>query len=453
MTPALKLRLVGFLGGILIVAVLTIWAANTTWNQAAALGDRLTREQIESFQTADQFRAYLQELDYTLLRFAVGREQADWERFQTESRKLDQWIDEQTLLLTSPEEKRTLGAINTAYDGYQLASRNLSKRFSETPGSQVQVGDLAKVELESGHLMDLGFQLVRAHHESLSQFIGQSKSTLHRLQVIIFTSLSALIVLGGLLMWVVYREMIMPLQLQLVETAAVLERQEKLASLGVLATGVAHEIRNPLTAIKARLFSHQKGFAPDSKEYQDALVIGGEINRLERIVKDFLQFARPADPQIEEMPAEAPLRDVMELLRPQLQRQGVTISLDVGAVSCVMADRAQIKQVLINLVQNAAESIDGGGAIILRVREGQQRLGGRMRPVVILEVADSGKGITPEVQKRLFDPFFTTKESGTGLGLAIAARIVERHGGALEFQTQVNHGTVFGVVLPKEKKK
>ncbi len=451
MTAALKLRLAGFLGGIVLVAVMTLWAANTTWNQAAALGDRLTREQIESFQTADQFRAYLQELDYMLLRFAVGREQGDWDRFLTESHKLDKWIDDQTLLLTSPEEKRTLGEINTAYDGYQTASRNLSKRFTDTPGAQVQLIDFAKVEAESSHLMDLGFQLVRAHHDSLSRFIGESKSTLHRLQVIIFTSLSMLIVLGGLLMWVVYREMIMPLQLQLVETAAVLERQEKLASLGVLATGVAHEIRNPLTAIKARLFSHQKGFTPKSKEYEDVLVIGGEINRLERIVKDFLQFARPADPKIEDIPSDAPLKEVIELLRPQLASSGISISLDPSARSRVLADPAQIKQVLINLVQNAAESIEGGGTIVLRVREGQQRLSGQMQPVVILEVVDSGKGISTEVQKRLFDPFFTTKESGTGLGLAIAARIVERHGGALEFQTQVNHGTVFGVVLPKGK--
>jgi signal transduction histidine kinase len=80
-----------------------------------------------------------------------------------------------------------------------------------------------------------------------------------------------------------------------------------------------------------------------------------------------------------------------------------------------------------------------------------ERLHGQSQPVVILEVADTGKGIPAEVQKRLFDPFFSTKEMGTGLGLAIAARIVEKHGGALEFQTQLNHGTTFGIVLPQAK--
>jgi signal transduction histidine kinase len=104
--------------------------------------------------------------------------------------------------------------------------------------------------------------------------------------------------------------------------------------------------------------------------------------------------------------------------------------------------------VLINLVQNAAEAFSEGGTIKLRAAESRIALGGRMRDVLIIEVEDNGAGIPPEVQKRLFDPFFTTKQSGTGLGLPIAARIVERHAGALRFQTAVNRGTTFGVVLP-----
>ena len=96
---------------------------------------------------------------------------------------------------------------------------------------------------------------------------------------------------------------------------------------------------------------------------------------------------------------------------------------------CIKVDPAQIKQVLINLVQNAADSMDAGGTITLRARHDRKRLANGETDVVILEVADTGKGIPPEVEGRLFDPFFTTKETGTGLGLSIAARIVEKHGG------------------------
>jgi len=107
-----------------------------------------------------------------------------------------------------------------------------------------------------------------------------------------------------------------------------------------------------------------------------------------------------------------------------------------------------LKQVLINLIQNSADSIGARGRIALRAKRDTTRLTGQDRAVVILEVSDTGKGIPAEIQRRLFDPFFTTKEDGTGLGLAIAARIVEKHSGALEFQTAVNRGTTFGVVLP-----
>jgi len=105
--------------------------------------------------------------------------------------------------------------------------------------------------------------------------------------------------------------------------------------------------------------------------------------------------------------------------------------------------------VLINLVRNAAESIGEQGTVTLSVstRMGQLKQGAAEG--VVLQVSDTGKGISPEVEKRLFDPFFTTKESGTGLGLSIAARIIEKHGGALQYQTELNHGSAFGIVLPR----
>jgi len=116
----------------------------------------------------------------------------------------------------------------------------------------------------------------------------------------------------------------------------------------------------------------------------------------------------------------------------------------------IRADSGHLKQVLINLVRNAVEAIDGAGTVTLRTRATRTRLNGRETDTVILEVSDTGKGIPPEAEKRLFDPFFSTKETGTGLGLPIAARIIEKHGGTLQYQTRLGHGTAFGVVLPRE---
>jgi signal transduction histidine kinase len=125
----------------------------------------------------------------------------------------------------------------------------------------------------------------------------------------------------------------------------------------------------------------------------------------------------------------------------------LTVENAAGDLSVPM-DPQQIQQVLINLVQNAADAVGREGSVLLSARLDQRLLNGRVQQVVVLEVADTGKGITPDVEKRLFDPFFTTKDAGTGLGLPIAARIVEKHGGAIQYQTQVGHGTTFGIVLP-----
>ena len=255
-----------------------------------------------------------------------------------------------------------------------------------------------------------------------------------------------LLLAGGGLAVVVYRELIAPLRVKLVESQALVERQEKLASLGLLAAGVAHEIRNPLTAIKAWLFLQQKHLQPGTPEHTDTEVIANEVSRLERIVKDVLLLARPDEPKLMPVAAEEPLRQVQALLKPQLEKTGIRLACADCVSARVQIDAQQIQQVLINLIQNAADSIGRDGDITLRARLGTPGSPSGSTEVVILEVADTGKGIPPDVQKRLFDPFFTTKDSGTGLGLSIAARIVEKHGGALQYQTQPNRGTTFGIV-------
>jgi two-component system NtrC family sensor kinase len=118
-------------------------------------------------------------------------------------------------------------------------------------------------------------------------------------------------------------------------------------------------------------------------------------------------------------------------------------------------DQQQLKQVLINLVQNAAESMDrdGDGEVILRAREDKLPFKGSVSPVAIIEVEDNGPGIRPEVQSRLFEPFFSTKKDGTGLGLPISARIIDRHGGTLDFETEPERGTIFRIMLPGYEKR
>ncbi len=449
MTTAIKFRVTGFALAIFLAALLMSWAAQTTWRQVAQLSEKLTQEQIESFQTADQFHAKLDELNYRLLLYEINHQQADWDSFAADWHRYDHWIDEQLPTLRTPEERKFLDQINAAYDGYFAAATNLLVAVEGQPSAGASsLANFQNVENESRRLAKLVYHLAGAHRESLNHFVAESQASLAFLLRLIFGALFFLLVFGAWLGVVVYRELILPLRRRLVETGAVIERQEKLASLGLLGAGVAHEIRNPLTAIKARLYIQQKRLKPNSAERADAELIGDEINRLERIVKDFLQFARPSDPELARMEAAQPLREVCALLAPQLEKSGIRIKLQEGPSGAIRIDPQQIKQVLINLVQNAAESIGTNGTIMLRTRFDSVWLAQRTTEVAVLEVTDTGKGIAPEVEKRLFDPFYSTKDNGTGLGLSIAARIVEKHGGALQYQTQVNHGTTFGVVLP-----
>jgi signal transduction histidine kinase len=450
MKLSIRWRLTWFGTAIVAITLAIGWTARTTWNQAALLSQSIRRGQVLTFEIADRFQATVLVLNQSLRDFQTSHSPAAWQEFDRESTTLDHWIDDQLKALTyHPEEHAILENINEKFDVYREGAHGLTNQSNLATAPERQGLLLEQAETRSRELFNLGNQLAKAHRTLVDALIGNMQQSLRFLQELIFGLLLVLLALGAWVAVVVYRDMIAPLRVTLVETRALVERQEKLASLGVLAAGVAHEIRNPLTAIKARLFTQQKRLSPGSPEAEDAAVINGEINRLERIVRDFLQFARPAEPKLVRVAADAPLREVRELMASQLEKNGIVLKLDTLTSAEIEVDLHQIKQVLINLVHNAAESIERNGTITLRAHLATRRLRDLLVPVVILEVEDTGKGISSEVQKRLFDPFFSTKDSGTGLGLSIAARIVEKHGGILEFQTMVNHGTVFGIVLPQ----
>ena len=424
-----------------------VWAAVTSWRRVEDSRNRLTAVQSESFGIAKHVQESILELNQGLLKFAVRPDTNTLAQFESDWATLGHWIDEQHL--EAPEEKRVLDQINNAYDNYHTLAKRIVDKVTATAGASLPAAELAEFQQQTGLLLNFSYDLAEAHRQSLIVSLAGSNTALAHLHALLLGTLFVLVALSAWLAAMIYKQLIAPLQLKLVENQALLERQEKLASLGVLAAGVAHEIRNPLTAIKAWLFIQQRNLRRGTQEHADAEVIAKEIERLERIVKDFLLFARPSEPQFESVPADQPLREVRELLGTQLEKAGIRLVLEDHAASRIKVDPQQIKQVLINLVQNAAESIGQNGTVRLATRLEHRRSSDHEKEMVILEVGDNGKGIPPEVEKRLFDPFFTTKDTGTGLGLSIAARIVEKHGGMLQYKTQVNHGTTFGIVLPR----
>jgi len=344
-----------------------------------------------------------------------------------------------------------IGQIEATFGVYQSRTTELMEERVQAGATPSPQPLSERMENQAKPILDLCEKLKAAERAAQTQFMTDSQGALGWMQRLFIVLFTLLVILVSTATVALYRGVIGPLRVELGESRARAARHEKLASLGTLAAGVAHEIRNPLTAINVRLHSLKKNLVENSSEQEDALVIGSEIQRLERIVQEFLQFARPGEPKLHTVSIDSLLAKVKSLFGPQLEKNSIQLTVESVPDIWVRVDPHQIQQVLINLIQNAAESMERDGTITLRVRTGTARLTGRTRPVVILEVSDTGKGIPPEVRKRMFDPFFTTKEEGTGLGLAIASRIVEAHGGVLECQSEVNRGTTFTIVLPQSK--
>jgi signal transduction histidine kinase len=277
---------------------------------------------------------------------------------------------------------------------------------------------------------------------------GKLETTLH----LVMTLLAAVFLLQAIVVIVAFyrRFVVLPLHQRIIENTTSAEFQRKLDHFARLASGLAHEIRNPLTAINIRLFTLQKSLRPGGSQHADTVLIRNEIDRLEQILKNFLRLARPSEPKLARLTARPLLDETHELLSAQCRQKGIELRVEKATNTPFLGDAVQLKQVLINLVQNAAESIEGSGRVILRAYDnaGQNQSLDDHRKAIVLEVEDTGSGISPEVQERLFDPFFSTKENGTGLGLPIAAKIVDHHMGRLEFETRSDQGAIFRVILP-----
>jgi PAS domain S-box-containing protein len=220
---------------------------------------------------------------------------------------------------------------------------------------------------------------------------------------------------------------------------------ERLAELGVLASGLAHEIRNPLNTIRFNLLNLQDGIAqPQTNPSEVATMvtdIADEVNRLEVIMRDFLRLARPDPAEMEAVDIRDLLERVARLVEGPRRAQNVELSWDASPDALAMADPNQLKQVLLNLVLNAQQAMPQGGRLSLR--------GLAPADAVLIEVADTGSGIPEDVREKLFRPFFSTKKAGTGLGLSICRRLVEQMHGRLDFTTQPGRGTTFVVRLPR----
>jgi two-component system sensor histidine kinase HydH len=220
-------------------------------------------------------------------------------------------------------------------------------------------------------------------------------------------------------------------------------RNQRLVTVGRLAAGVAHEIRNPLSSIKGFATYFRERYRENDQDAQTASILIQEVDRLNRVVSQLLEFSRPVNILPRPVRPDRLLADIAKLVEPQAQAKGVTVAVRHPAdMPDVLLDGDRLNQVLLNLFLNGIEAMDRGGVLTVRVAEASNA--SRLE----IRVSDTGTGIRPEDLAHIFEPYFTTKPGGTGLGLAIAHNIIEAMGGEITVQSTPDTGTTFILKLP-----
>ncbi len=225
------------------------------------------------------------------------------------------------------------------------------------------------------------------------------------------------------------------------ETREQLRQSEKLAALGTLSAGLAHELRNPLNTVSMLMYAMGRDMSAEDRFSPDVAVIQGELRRMSLLIEQFLAFARPQPPHFQRERIEEIMEETLLLIGPEARTRGIAIRKEwTKDLPLVWADGTQIKQVFLNLLLNALQAMAHTGTLTVRLSVS----GGSL----LTAIMDEGEGISPEVKAKLFEPFFSTKQGGTGLGLSISQRMIEGHNGRLRLFSQPGIGTSAIVRLP-----
>jgi signal transduction histidine kinase len=222
-----------------------------------------------------------------------------------------------------------------------------------------------------------------------------------------------------------------------------LARQNRLADLGRMASHVAHEVRNSLVPVNLYMSLLRRRLAEDAGSLDILAKVEAGFTALDATVNDLLNFTSHREPQWRSFIVQDLVTDIFDALAPQLEAQGIDVSIDVPPNTVVTADRDMLRRAVLNLVLNAVDAMPQGGELVVT----SYHNGGRLE----LEIADSGPGLSQEQLDRVFEPFYTTKSTGTGLGLSIVQRIAEAHGGRVTALNCPQGGAAFTIELPPRR--
>ena len=452
------------------------------------IGDVLTRitdESLVAFQSAESLEtALVNQKGFVSYFFLDGN--PDWlVQLESYRRVFSEQLGQARLLAQNDEQRQTIDHIARAYDRY---IREKDQVIAYYKAGKVNFGSRLHKGVRSQFfaILQMCEDFKHQHTREIMAAKQSAQTEATRLRETALAVIAVHLLLVALLAYLLANQILNPVRALILETAraepvdlttgndvktlshrvrgliedvghtqVALEKSrenllqaEKMAVVGKLAAGMAHSVRNPFTSVKMRLFSLSRSLELSGTQKEDFEVISEEIDHIDTIVQNFLEFSRPPKLQMQAVSPSAVMDTTLSLLRYRLQSYNVTASVHRdGILPAVNADPDQLKEVLVNLIVNACEAMSGGGGGAIAISERVLARPGRQRQVVI-RITDDGPGMPPDVIEKVFDPFFTTKEEGTGLGLSIVDRIVREHGGSVDLVSSEGQGTTFTIVLP-----
>ncbi len=483
MTLAQKFGLLvtGVIALALLTSVVAVWSSRRLGAELQATFDH----SLPSVRAADELMISLLEQRGLVKAFILDNGDHRWlDGLHEPKANFEYWFNQARTTAESDREHQILDKLGQAFREYDTRRDQVLDLYEAGQAEQAKEMLLRDVTHEFRNCFELCKQFFAVNVELIERRATQSRKQARWAMGIVFFCVACTAGLGGLFLWVLVAGVLLPLRrmaadarevtglangagdelatigahLQslmsdVTDTRSSLEQSrsrlanaEKLAVVGKLAAGVAHEIRNPLTAVKMWLFSLQRNLNGNPETNHAFGLISAEILRLENIIKNFLEFARPPRLKILREFLPPMIDDALQFLTPRLDERRIALNWEPPAdLPPALIDADQFRQVLMNLLVNALEVTPAGSRISISAQAESDGKGG---PVLVVSIRDAGPGIPDDVRTRIFEPFFTTKDDGTGLGLSVAARIMGDHGGRLMLESTGGGGTTFAVWVP-----
>lgn len=429
------------IGLFLIMTVLSIFVGYFAFISIKSMqkfSRAIMKENVSSLKAAEELElALLSQKGFVASYFLDGN--ASWLRI-LEDKKNDFkiWFKKAREVALTDNEKIILRDILLMYSSYDKQRNRAIRLYQNGNLSEAKDLLLNDIKLSLDKLYEKCEDLILANEMIIAQAEQLSQSNVSRMIAVIWSTVIATIFLGGLLGFFISRKF----NEQLIRAA-------KMSSLGQVAANVAHEIRNPLTSIKMRVYTLGEELRNNSSAKEDLNIISEEMCRMEKIVQSFLDFSRLPPPNFQRCDLERIFEEIVKLVLPKARSQNIEIKKrSAFLLPETIADKEQIRQVFLNIVLNAIESMPQGGVLEVSSSVISNRKG---LEVIEIKVRDTGCGIAKEIIKKISEPFFTTKAEGTGLGLFIASKIVERHKGNIIISSEQKKGTSVNINLPLVK--